>query len=146
VAVAGSLTADSFSPAVNFGNPGWVHNLALGDLNGDGKADIGVVGELSSYFSAYQNQSVAGSFTDSSLAGRVDYSTGWNAWGIAVGDLDGDGRPDVIFGNVYDNTLTIYRNVTPFGGPPAIVSQPRIRLSALVALPSSRPMPRANRL
>ena len=44
-----------------------------------------------------QNQSTPGSFTTSSLAARVDYATGWNAWGIAVGDLDGDNRPDIVF-------------------------------------------------
>jgi hypothetical protein len=48
----------------------------------------------------------------------VDFPTGWNAWGIAVGDLDGDGRPDVAFGNSYDNTLTLYRNLSPRANSP----------------------------
>ena len=41
-----------------------------------------------------------------------------------IGDLDGDGRPDIIFGNQYDSTISIYQNIMPFGGPPVIATQP----------------------
>ena len=54
-----------------------------------------------------------GSFTSTSLAPRADFATGYNAWGVAVGDLDGDGRPDVVFCNAYDSTIQIYQNETP---------------------------------
>jgi alpha-tubulin suppressor-like RCC1 family protein len=117
----GFLNTSSFASEVDFGNPGWVHVVALSDLDGDSKADIAVVGELGSFFSAFQNQSSPGSI---SLAPAIGYSTGWNPWGIAVGDLDGDGRPDAVFCNAYDNTITLYHNETPFGGPPSIITQP----------------------
>jgi alpha-tubulin suppressor-like RCC1 family protein len=117
----GFLTTSSFASEVDFGNPGWVHVVALSDLDGDSKADVAVVGELGSFFSAFQNQSSPGSI---SLASAAGYSTGWNPWGIAVGDIDGDGRPDVVFCNAYDNTITLYHNETPFGGPPSIITQP----------------------
>ncbi|MEO5804400.1 MAG: immunoglobulin domain-containing protein, partial [Verrucomicrobiota bacterium] len=120
----GTLTTNSFAAQVNFGNPGWVHTIALGDINGDGKPDINIVGELNDYMAIYQNQSVPGSFTAASLATRVDYATGWNAWGNSVGDLDGDERPDIVFCNAYNDSLSFYRNITPFGGPPIITSQP----------------------
>src|SRR5262249_5361315 len=61
---------------------------------------------------------VPGTFTIASLSNRVDFATGYNVWGISVGDLDGDGRPDIVFGNTYDNTLTVYRNSLPFGDSP----------------------------
>jgi hypothetical protein len=48
----------------------------------------------------------------------VDFPTGYNVWGISVGDLDGDGRPDIAFCNSYDNTLTLYRNLLPFADSP----------------------------
>jgi hypothetical protein len=120
----GSLTNGSFAAPVSFGNPGWVHNVVLGDINGDGKPDLIAVGELGSFLCAYQNQSAPGSFTAASLAPRVDFGTGWNAWGVSVGDLDGDMRPDAVLCNNYETFGSLYRNVMPFGGSPVIAAQP----------------------
>ena len=111
----GLLTTNSFAAEVDFGTPGWMHTVSVADFNGDGKPDLAVVGELNSYMAIFQNASTPGSFTMNSFEPRVDFGTGWNAWGIAAGDLDGDGRPDIVFGNYYDNTVQIYQNQTPFG-------------------------------
>ena len=110
----GPFTSSSFAPRVDFSNGNWTHNVALGDLNGDGKTDIVTVGELDSYLSVFQNFSTPGSFTTASLAARVDFGSGWNAWGLSIGDLDGDGRPDMVFCNAYDDTVSIYQNLVPF--------------------------------
>jgi hypothetical protein len=120
----GSITTNSFAPHVDFAAPGWVNSLALADLDGDGKIDIAVVSQLSSVFSIFKNVSTPGSFTSTSLAGRVDYPTGWNPNGVVIGDLNGDGRPDVVFANSYDNNIFIYQNQVLFLGPPLIVSEP----------------------
>jgi len=114
----GLLTSNSFAPRVDFATGYWTHTVVIADFNGDGKPDIGVVGELPSVMSIFQNASTPGSFTSSSLAPRVDFSTGYNAWGIAAGDLDGDGRPDIVFCNAYDSNIQIYQNQVPFGAPP----------------------------
>jgi hypothetical protein len=115
LADAGAFHAGSFAARVDFGTPGWAHNVNVADFNGDGKPDLTVTGELGSYMAVFQNQSMPGSFTASSLAARVDYATGWNAWGVAAGDLDGDDRADIVFANTYDDTLTFYRNQMAFG-------------------------------
>ena len=122
--IVGDLTTNSFAPEVDFPLGGRGHTPAIADLDGDGKPDLAVVTELDSLLSLYRNVSTPGSFTNSSLAGRVDLSTGVNAWGVAVGDLDGDGRPDIVFANQTGNTLSIYQNIVPFGGPPVITFQP----------------------
>ena len=127
-ATVGSITTNSFAPRVDFGAGGWVNELALGDLDGDGKPDIGLVSQMANYFSIFKNLSVPGSFTSNSLAARVDYTagsaTGSNPNGVAMGDLDGDGRPDIVFANQNDGTISIYQNEMPFGGLPVITMQP----------------------
>ena len=119
----GSLTTNSFAAELDFGLAGRGHSLALADFNGDGKPDIAEVTELNSALSLFQNIGT-GAFTGASLGSRVDFATGWNAWGLAAGDLDGDGRTDVVFANSYDNTITIYQNQTPIAGALAITVQP----------------------
>jgi hypothetical protein len=108
----------SFDPHVDFGAPGWVHNVTAADFNGDGQPDLAIDGELGNFMSIFQNGSAPGAFTTASLSNRVDFPTGYNVWGISVGDFDGDGRPDIVVGNAYDNTLTVYRNLFPFGDSP----------------------------
>ena len=113
-ATPGSITTGSFAAHVDFAAPGWVNSVALADLDGDGKLDVAVASQLSSVFSIFKNVSVPGSFTTASLAARVDYPAGYNPDGVAIGDLDGDGRPDVVFANAYDSTISIYRNIVTF--------------------------------
>jgi hypothetical protein len=121
----GSLTTNSFASDVDFALPGWGNGVAIGDLDGDGKPDLAVVTQLGDGLSLFKNISTPGSFTTNSLAPRVDYPTGWNPNGVAIGDLDGDGRPDIAFAVSYAATLSIYQNETPFGtAPPVITTQP----------------------
>jgi hypothetical protein len=117
----GSIT---FAPRIDFGLGGWGNGVALGDLDGSGKPDVAVPTQISSQLSLFRNISTPGSFTNSSLAAALDFASGSNPIGVAIGDLDGDGRPDIVFANDYSATISIYQNVVPFGGPPVIASQP----------------------
>ncbi|HEX4264742.1 MAG TPA: FG-GAP-like repeat-containing protein [Verrucomicrobiae bacterium] len=123
-ATPGTITISSFAAPVSFATPGWVNFVALADMDGDGKLDIALVTQLTDGFSIFKNISAPGSFTASSLATRVDFSSGSNPSGVVLADLDGDGRPDVVFGNAYNNTLSIYKNVVAFPIPPTITIQP----------------------
>jgi hypothetical protein len=116
----------SFAAPVDFALGGRGHSPTLADLNGDGRPDLAVATELNSLISVFQNDCMPDSFTSDSLSPRIDYDTGWNAWGVVAGDLDGDGRPDLVFVNSYDNTISIYQNQAPLfhTTPPTITSQP----------------------
>ncbi len=125
------FSTNSLAGRIEFNTGHWVHNVALADFDGDGKPDIALDGELASYVSIYQNLATPGAFSTESLGGRVDFPTGWNAWGLAVGDLDGDGRPDAALANHWDSTFTVYQNNSSFAGPPVITSPPADQIVAL---------------
>ena len=72
----------------------------------------------------FRNTSTPGIITNSSLASPIVFSSGSNPNGVVIGDLDGDGRPDVAVGNCYSATISLYRNVVPLGTPPVITTQP----------------------
>jgi hypothetical protein len=114
----------AFAPEADFALGGWGNSVTVGDLDGDGKPDVAAVTQSGNALSLFRNISTPGIFTNTSLASRLDFASGSNPYGVAIGDLDGDGRPDIAFANNYGNTISIYQNVIPFGGPPVITMQP----------------------
>jgi len=108
-----ALTPSAFGPELLFEVNNRVNHVALGDLGGEGKPTVAVVTELASQLKLYRNLSTEGGLTNASLGSPITLPTGWNAGALAIGDLDGDGRPDLVVANSYDCTISIYHNVTP---------------------------------
>jgi len=92
----------TFQPEVLYASGGiQPYSVAVGDVNGDGKPDIAV----SNYCT---DGSCAGNGTAAVLLGNGDgtfqAATTYNSGGkfaeaVAIGDVDGDGKPDLIVGN-----------------------------------------------
>jgi hypothetical protein len=80
--------------------------IAITDLNGDGKPDIAVTDLSYDVVSVFTNKSVAGSLV---FIPKVDYATAIFTRGIAIGDLDGDGKPELIASNEQPNSVSILR-------------------------------------
>jgi hypothetical protein len=138
VSTSEPLTNASFAAPVNLQVRGWVHSLALGDLNGDRRPEIVAVGELSNFMTVFENLSTPGSLSAASLGEPVDFQTGWNAWGVSVGDLNGDGEPEIVFANQYDDDLMFYENKSSTCVlPPGLVAWWRAEGNANDALGSS---------
>jgi len=82
------------------------------DYDGDGRPDLYVANDRTTNV-LYRNRG-DGTFEDVTVetgAGRRDQKEARAGMGIAIGDLDGDGRPDVLVTNFAGEPKTLYRNV-----------------------------------
>lgn len=87
----------------------------IADLDGDGKPDLAVPNQKRNSFSIYKNTSTIDRV---SFNTKVDFITNNSPYNITIGDLDGDGRQDIIITYVtayIDSTLSIYRNSSNIG-------------------------------
>jgi hypothetical protein len=97
-------------PAPAGGSP---FKVVVADLDGDGKPDLAAANTYAGSVSVYLNTTPTGGTI--SFAGDVDFSTGNFPEGLAIGDLDGDGKPDLVVANNTDNTLSLLRNISTVG-------------------------------
>jgi hypothetical protein len=107
----------TFTPAGKYSVGAGPEGIAAIDSNGDGKTDLAVnnlndgtvallVGNGDGTFIP-----VANKYTDD-----IARPFGWSAWGypafMAAGDLNGDGKPDLVVSNLFEAAVTVLRNTT----------------------------------
>ncbi len=78
-------------------------SVAIGDVNGDGKPDL-VTGSLSEVSNTV---SVLLGNGDGTFQPKVDYGAGFGPRWVAIGDVSGDGKSDLVVANVVDNTVSV---------------------------------------
>ena len=124
----GIFNTNSLSTAVGFTTGPNPVGMATADIDGDGKKDI-VVANLSNmsgssnmpeyYISIFKNTSTIGVIAANSFAPRVDYPSGYYPRSLAVDDIDGDGKPDIVAINYdtpqFENTISVFRNNSLMG-------------------------------
>jgi hypothetical protein len=115
----GTINSSSFAPSINFPTGSYPVQVAIGDLDGDGKLDLAVTNSNSNSVSVYRNKSSIGEITVSSFAAKIDFATGQYPIGVALGDLDEDGKLDIVTENFYGNSVSILQSTSTIG---AIVS------------------------
>ncbi|MEI7802534.1 MAG: FG-GAP-like repeat-containing protein, partial [Bacteroidota bacterium] len=102
----------SFAAKVDFTTGTSPRSVTIGDIDGNGKADIAVANYSSSTVSVLRNLSTSGTI---SFATKVDFATGTFPIAIAIGDIDGNGKPDLSVANFTSNTISVFRNLSTSG-------------------------------
>jgi hypothetical protein len=90
------------------------HGLFIGDLDGDGKADVVTANSGrggNGGISVFRNTSAPGTI---SLMNSIDYPVD-TAHRVAAGDLDGDGKLDLVVSSNSPRQLAIFRNLSSPG-------------------------------
>ena len=105
-----SINSVSFAAKVDFTTGSFPISVALGDLNGDGKPELAVANRFSNTVSVIRNTSSSGSIGIGSFAASLDFTTGTNPFSVAIGDLDGDGKPELAVANYSSATFSVLRN------------------------------------
>lgn len=88
----------TFETAVTYDPGGYsTSSLAVADVNGDGIPDIIVSNLYACDNCSNGNVSVLLGHGDGTFQAAVSYSSGDDiAWGVSVGDINGDGKPDLL--------------------------------------------------
>ncbi|MHC1703733.1 MAG: FISUMP domain-containing protein [Tenuifilaceae bacterium] len=111
----GSIAASSFDAKINFNTGSGPHYVALGDIDGDSKTDIAVANYYGNSVSVFRNTSTTGSIVTGSLSAKIDFTTGLTPYSVAIGDIDGDGKPDLVAPNNYSGTVSVLKNISTTG-------------------------------
>src|SRR3989344_1231784 len=97
-------SSGTFAAKVDYTTQTSPEGVAIGDLNGDGKADMAVANVSSTSVSVFINNG------NGTFAAKVNYTTGSTPYSVAIGDLNGDGKADMAVTNNSSTSVSVFIN------------------------------------
>ena len=88
--------------------------VSIGDLNGDGLPDLAVANFSSNSISVFANTTTPGASTPS-FSTKTDFTTGSEPSSVSIGDLNGDGKPDLAVVNRGSASVSVFFKTTTTG-------------------------------
>ncbi|MBN8568003.1 MAG: T9SS type A sorting domain-containing protein [Ignavibacteria bacterium] len=104
----------TFSAKTDFATGTNPQSVSINDFNGDGKRDLAVANYVSSTASVFLNTTATGNAVPT-FSAKTDFSTGAFCNFVTSGDLNGDGKPDLVVANNSNTTVTVFLNTTTPG-------------------------------
>lgn len=108
----GVIDACAFSTPTFYSSGNFGYGLALGDLDGDGKTDIATTNSGTDAVRVFRNTSTTGTLDANSFAPAVDFPVGTDPFAVALADVDGDGKLDILATSNLSNIVSIFRNIS----------------------------------
>jgi hypothetical protein len=101
-------SAPSFAGARNYVTAPGPSSIAVGDLNGDGKPDLATANPSTD--TSTDTVSVLLNRGDGSFRALQNYRTGRSPLALAIRDLNGDGKPELVTSNYGAETVSVLLN------------------------------------
>lgn len=103
----------SFAPNWNITSlPGSTNEISIGDLDGDGKADMAVSFNSVNKVGVFRNLSTVGTLA---FAAPLNLISNLSPGGVVITDLQGDGKPDITVTNSAAAAVSVFRNNSTAG-------------------------------
>ena len=96
----------NFGPKTDFTVTSSSEGIAMGDLTEDGKPDIITAASAANGISVLVNTSTPGTI---SFSARLHFFTDGAPWEVAIADVDGDGKADMMSSNNATNNISVFR-------------------------------------